>query len=376
MAIDITNYKCPRCTGPVHYNGATNRLVCDFCDGSFTVEEMEALYGKLDQPIAEPAQQPEKEPEVLTEEMLDGSGTWDVAFAGAEWGKESQQLQVMTCSSCGAELIREATNVAAICPYCGNSQVAAAELSGSKKPDLIIPFKLDKDAAIAALKKHYQGKRLLPREFTAENHIQEIQGVYVPFWLFDASVEVDATYKASRDMVHQTPTETITDTDHFIVQRSGTVDFKMVPVDGAGKMPDGYMDSIEPYDYSGLRPFAMSYLPGYLADKYDIAAEDCVKRADDRCRRSALDAVQRTVDGYNTVIPMEQNVQIHPGDVKYAMLPVWLLSTKYQDKNYLFAMNGQTGKIVGNLPVDTQKLWLWRLGAFAAATLALGWLFL
>lgn len=378
MANDITNYKCPRCTGPVHYNGATNRLECDFCDGSFTIEEMEALYGKAEQPEAAPVQQPqaEKEPEVVSEDMLDGSETWDVAFAGTDWGRESQNLQVISCSSCGAQLIRRATNVAAICPYCGNHQVDTAQLSGSKKPDLIIPFQLDKNAAIAALKKHYQGKRLLPKAFTEENHIQEIQGVYVPFWLFDAAVDVDATYKASRDIVRNTPQEVITDTDHFMVHRSGTVEFKMVPVDGASKMPDGYMDSIEPYDYSGMKPFSMSYLPGFLADKYDVAAEDSVKRADDRCRRSALDAVQRTVDGYNAVIPVEQNVRIRPGDVKYAMLPVWLLSTQYEDKNYLFAMNGQTGKIVGNLPVDNKKLLLWRLGAFVAATLALGWLFL
>ncbi len=79
-----------------------------------------------------------------------------------------------------------------------------------------------------------------------------------------------------------------------------------------------------------------------------------------------------TVVGYETCIPAQSNIRIHPGKVRYALLPVWLLSTQWNGKNFLFAMNGQTGKLIGDLPVDNKK----RLLYSVAATVALGWLFL
>ena len=138
--------------------------------------------------------------------------------------------------------------------------------------------------------------------------------------------------------------------------------FSRIPVDGSTKMPDDYMDSIEPFDYTELKPFSIGYLPGFLADKYDVSAEDSSRRADERAKNTAESCLRGSVVNYSSVLERHKNIQLHRGEVKYALLPVWLLSTKWNGQNWLFAMNGQTGKFVGKLPVDKKRKW----GIFAA----------
>lgn len=375
MANQITNYKCPACTGPLHYVGESGKLECDYCGSSFSVEEIEKQYADANEK-AEAAALLEAEEQAAKSQAPQAPAQWDVEEAGAEWGQEAQGMRAYNCPSCGAELICEETTAATACPYCGNPTILPGQFANTKKPDCIIPFRLSKEDAMAALRKHYRKKPLLPRAFSEENHIQEVKGVYVPFWLFNAKVNADVTFKATRSFTRTTSKEIITTTDHFLIQRSGSLEFNKVPVDGAKKIPDGHMDAIEPFDYQDLKPFSLAYLPGFLADKYDVTKEDSSRRADARCRQSALESLTQTVLGYETVVPMRQSYDIIPGDVKYALMPVWLLVTKWGGKDFLFAMNGQTGKLVGDLPVDKKKLFGFCAAAFAVATAALGWLFL
>ena len=238
------------------------------------------------------------------------------------------------------------------------------QFSGTLKPDYIIPFKLGKDAAINALKRHYKKKPLLPRAFSEQNHLEEVQGVYVPFWLYDGEGDVDAEFEATSSSSYQEGKFLVTETRHFHVERSGSVSFERVPVDASTKMPDEYMDSIEPYDYGELRPFSTAYLPGYLADRYDVSAEESAGRADARCRESCIQAISSTILGYDSCVPTSADVRLHSRRVKYAMMPVWMLHTKWNGKDYLFSMNGQTGKLTGDLPVSMGRFWAWFAGIF------------
>lgn len=341
MPDQVTNYQCPACTGPLHFSASTGKLECEYCGSSYTPAEVEALFAEKN--------------------------------AGAEWGEDAARMRAYNCPSCGAELICEQTTAATSCPYCGNPAVVPGKFSGTKKPDYIIPFKVTKEQAVAALKKHYKGKPLLARAFAEENHLQEIKGVYVPFWLFDGEAAADVTFATTRTHTHRTSRERIITTDHFEVGRKGTVAFSHVPVDGASKMPDAHMDAIEPFDYQELKPFSLSYLPGFLADKYDVSPEECGIRADERCKSSAVNAMRNTVVGYESCVPLRQDVRVRRGQVHYALLPVWVLSTRWRDKNYLFAMNGQTGRFIGDLPISWGRFAAWFAGIFgvSAALMAL-----
>ncbi len=355
MSAQVTNHKCPSCNGPLRYDGASGSLVCDYCGGTYSVSEIEALYAQDEAQASEAFQQAQQAAQAQQEEQA--GEDWDTSGLEESWGSDGEGMRSYICPSCNAELLCDATTAATSCPYCGNPTVVPGQFSGAWKPDLVIPFRLDKDAAVAALKNHYKGKRFLPRAFSEENHIRKLQGIYVPFWLFDGVADADATFDATRTHVHRSGDTEVTTTEHYLVRRAGSMAFEKVPVDSSSKMPDSHMDSIEPYDYTGLKPFSTAYLPGFLADKYDVSLEECAKRANERCAQSALDALRGTVSGYATCTLRSKNVRLKRGKVHYALMPVWLLSTQWQGENFLFAMNGQTGKLVGDLPVDWGRFW-------------------
>lgn len=345
MASQVSNYQCPACTGPLNYSPETGKVSCDFCGSSYELAEIEALYAQKDETAAENFAKAED------------SGQWDTSDLTEDWGEDAEGMKTYSCPSCTAELICDATTAATSCPYCGNPTVVPGQFAGAMKPDYVIGFKVDKEAAVAALKKHYSKRYFLPKAFSANNHIEKIQGVYVPFWLFDGEANGSATYHATRTRVYRQGDYRVTETSHFQVARGGSMAFAKVPVDASTKMPDDHMDSIEPYDYSELKPFSTAYLPGFLADKYDMTIEQSAERADSRCKQTLADALRGTVIGYETVMQQGSNIGIKRGKVHYALLPVWLLHTKWNGKDFLFAMNGQTGKMVGDLPVDKGKFW-------------------
>ena len=191
--------------------------------------------------------------------------------------------------------------------------------------------------------------------------------MYVPFWMFDGEVSGSVQFEAMKQRVYTSGDEEITETKEYDVRRGGSLSFEKVPVDASSKMPDDYMDSMEPYNYEELKPFSTAYLPGFLADKYDVSVEDSWERADKRCVASLVNALEQTVTDYTYSREIHRDIQLKRGKVHYALLPVWVLNTKWQGQDFLFAMNGQTGKLVGKLPASSRRV----IGLFAAVAAAL-----
>ena len=356
MAAQITNYQCPNCLAALNFQGASGQVVCDSCGTSFDVSVIEQLFADKEQEAVSAGTEP----------------AWDITMTNDFSSEEAEHIRGYICPSCNAAIICDDTTVATSCPYCGNPTVVPSQFTGGLKPDYVIPFRLNKDEAIEALKKYYKGKKFLPKTFSDGNHIDEIKGVYVPFWLYDAQTEASMRFHATKVSTRTQGNYRITDTDHYRVTRDGTVAFEKVPVDGSSKMPDAHMDSVEPFNYTELKPFSSAYLPGFLADKYDEDAEMCSKRANERIITSTERAFASTTSGYTTLKREYSNIDLKKGDVRYAFLPVWMLSTKWNGKNFLFAMNGQTGKLIGDLPVDRGRYWGWffKIAAPLAAVLA------
>jgi len=357
MANQIQNHKCPSCGAPLRFDSGLGRLKCDWCENSYTVKEVEQRYAEQTKAAEQAAAE-----ETAKQAQQKQSDVWDTSELDSGWSDADGDVSVYNCASCGAELICEQTTVATKCPYCGNNVVVAGKVSGMLRPDFVIPFKLDKAAAMQALRNHYKGKLLLPRHFKQENQISEIKGVYVPFWLYDGEMEADVHFHATRSSSRRSGDYRIVTTDHYDVHRAGVVEFSRIPVDAATKMPDGHMDALEPYDYSEMVPFAASYLPGFMADKYDVSWQDGAARADVRAQQTAMDAMRASVGMYDSCNVKSHSFAMHRGKVHYALLPVWMLSTRWRGKDYLFAMNGQTGKLVGDLPMSKGRFW----GLFAA----------
>ena len=352
----LQEYKCPCCGGAIAFDSGSQKMKCPYCDTEFEVETLQGYDAALKN----------EQPDDMQ---------WETS-AGGEWQQdEKNDLRIYVCKSCGGEIIADETTAAALCPFCNNPIVMTGQLSGALRPDYIIPFKLDKKAAKAALMKHYDGKRLLPKVFKDQNHIDEIKGVYVPFWLFDADVDASVRYRATKTHTWSDSRYNYTETEYYSVSRSGNIGFERIPVDGSEKMADDLMESVEPFNFSDAVDFQTAYLAGYMADKYDVDAEQSIERANTRIKKSTADAFAATVNGYATVMPEASNISLRSGSAKYALYPVWLLNTTWKGQKYVFAMNGQTGKIAGDLPLDKAAYKKWLFGLFGASSAALFGLF-
>ena len=398
MAEQITTYQCPACVGPLQYSAATGKLECEYCGSSYEVAEVEAFYAKKNAPTEPKLTCPACKTE-LNSEGISGEATcpgcgaefqmedlrayaaqmakkgednmnWDTE-AGSQWQEgEADGLRIYGCKQCGGEIVADETTGATHCPYCGNPVVLTGHFTGLLKPDLVIPFKVDKKAAIAALQNHYKGKVLLPKVFKDQNHIEEVKGLYVPVWLFDTDADAYVQYRATRTRTWSDSQYNYTATDYYAVLRGGGIGFENVPVDGSTKMDDALMESIEPFNIADAVPFQTAYLPGYMADKYDVDAPSSIDRANQRIKQSTEDAFRSTVLGYTSVTTVNSNISLQNGKARYALYPVWILNTDWNGQKFTFAINGQTGKIAGDLPMDKGAFWKWLLGISGAATAA------
>ena len=354
----LQQLKCPCCDGAIEFDAAEQKMKCPYCDSEFETETLAAYDAQLQ--------------ETLQEDM-----TWNTE-AGSQWETgEAEGLQSYSCTSCGGEIVADATTGATECPFCGNPVIMTGQFAGMLRPDLVIPFKVDKKAAMAALQNHYKGKVLLPKVFKDENHIKEVKGLYVPVWLFDTDADAHLRYKATRVRAWSDSQYNYTETQHYSVTRAGGIGFENVPVDGSTKMDDALMESIEPFDIRDGVDFQTAYLAGFLADKYDVDAEASIGRANQRIRQSTEDAFASTVMGYSSVIPVSTNIRLQNGRARYALYPVWILNTLWNGQKFTFGVNGQTGKTAGDLPMDKGAFWRWLLGvsgAVAAAVFGISYL--
>lgn len=340
--MSVREIKCPNCGGYMQFSPKDGKIKCDFCDSVFEAETLEQ-YAQI------------------TEEQHKDRFKWDFSE------NNSDEATVYTCPACGGEIITDDDKAASRCPYCDSPVVMTSRVSGVYRPEFIIPFSVTKEQAMQAYKDFCRKQPLLPKMFKQQARVEKITGIYAPFWIFDCDCNASAQYKTTKTRMWSDSNYNYTETSHFLVYRRGDLRFRAIPVDGSSKLENEYSESIEPYDISKAVPFNSAYLMGFIADKYDQSADFAAKRANERIKNSADYALRNTVIGYSSIVSENFGVDLYNAKSHYAMLPVWLLTTRYKDRVYSFAMNGQTGKFVGTLPPSIPKA----LGIFAAVTTGL-----
>ena len=326
-------YKCPNCDGGLVFDPESGTYACEYCLSRFSQDELAAESQSA---------------EVVQEEV--------VAEESATEETVTESAVIYHCPSCGAEIITDETTAATFCFYCHNPIVLAGKLEGEYLPDGIIPFKIKKEEATEKFMEWIQKKKFVPKGFYSKRHIEKMSGVYFPYWLYGCETNSYMNGTAKDIRIWHVGDIEYTETKIFEVRRAGKVFFKHLPKTALQKAQNAMLKGIFPYEFDALEKFHMGYLSGFQAEKRDIDKESFTTEVRQSIQKYAEKRMRDTITGRNMFSMDSQNHTIVEEDFQYTLLPVWVLTYRQGNQVYYFAMNGQTGEIVGKLPIDNKKL--------------------
>ncbi len=287
---------------------------------------------------------------------------------------ESEELQrsadgnMHICPDCGGEIPLKEHTAATQCPYCSNYLILDARVEGEYLPGKMIPFKLGKETCKKVLRDKFKKSVFAPEDFLSEVRLNSMQGTYVPFWFFDYDVNVDYQAEGTKVRNWVSGNMSYTETSYYDVRRNMDIDFRDIPVDASVEMPDDVMDLMEPYDYKQLISFEPRYMSGFYAEKYNMGAFQVESRARKKMSDDAGSLVKAQISGYSSVRQQRNDVRVNEDRQTYGLLPVWKYLYRYKDQEYPFYVNGQTGKIVGTVPISSGKVWGYTATLWACLT--------
>lgn len=339
--METVSYKCINCSGPVQYNAQKLKFYCEYCRSEFTEEELKKHWGELDQGLdANEAVNEDVQPADVPEGFED--------FAS--------NTVMYTCQSCGAEVIADKTTAATFCVYCHSPVVISNRLTGAYKPSRVIPFMISEEDAQQRFFAFCKKKHFLPKDFVSSAQLDMMKGVYYPYWLVNSLKDGSLYATAEKRRTWTSGDTEYTETKVFKVKRAGKIDFKGYPHPALAGENSKALKYVNPYDDKDYKDFTMAYLSGFLAEKRNTERADVQEDVDKELKVYAEKIYRSTIEGYDSVSVDSCNVKTLKESWDYAMLPVWMMTFFYQDKSYLYAMNGQTGKTYGELPISKGKL--------------------
>ncbi len=330
-------YKCPNCDAGLLFDANTQKFSCEFCMSAFTEEELAATAS------AERAEEKARE--------------------NAEFADEISEYY---CPNCGAEVVAEKNTVADFCYYCHNPIVLSDKVAGMMKPTKIIPFKFEKDQAVEEFLRYAKKKWFVPRDYFSAAQLDRISGIYYPFWVVDADTDSQMEGIGKKIRSWRSGDYRYTETSSFSVMRRGRIHFEDITSSAISTEDKAMLEGILPYPCELYQDFSMPYLQGFVAKKRDIEREQLTDEVKCRMNNYASTLLRRTVMGYDSFYPNGCDVGILNSHWEYSLMPIWIMTYRKKsgnkEKTYIYAMNGATGKIYGELPVSIPKLLLLALG--------------
>ncbi len=299
-------YKCRNCSGNMVFMPEKQQMYCPYCDS------------------------------VDSQEMLPGEN-------------------MHTCTMCGASIPVGTYDSAGKCPACSQYVIFDERISGEYEPKKIQPFMVGKDIAKKCIRQEFGDHMYMPDSFLEEVSLQKIEGVYVPFWLYNFEGNFDFEGTGTKTVTHTIGNVQNIETSYYQAKRNFDVSFTRMPQDASEAMPNDVMDLMEPYDYSTLKDFDPKYMSGFLAEIYCKDATIFEPRAAEKAKSAAEELLKESLYGYSGTTANVKNLTITGQSNEYALLPVWRYLYQYRGKEYPYYINGQTGKVVGEVPVSPIK---------------------
>lgn len=355
-------YKCPNCAGPLSFNPDKQKFSCPFCESDFDPKYIQDLYA-------------EREKTETSDERE--VNAYEERQKNRQEGDSEEYPVSYSCPSCGAEVVTTASTAATRCFYCQNPVVLGGRLSGEFKPDRVVPFTISKDKAVEIFLKMCGKKKFLPAGFTGKDQIEKMQGVYFPYWYVDEDLSGSISATGKKERSWTTGNRRYTETSTYRLLRTGDMKIKNVFERALKSNSREMLQSVHPFDLTKAQPFAMSYLSGFSAEKRDLEKKDVAAEIDKRMEEYAKQLLIDTMNGYQGISTEHFEDKVKDQNWNYTLLPVWIVTYKYKGEILPYAINGQTGKIYGSLPVAMGKLTAWAavIAAIVIAICILGGMF-
>ena len=328
----MQNYNCKNCGAELYWDAQVGCLKCQFCDSEYQVSDFEDETTKKEQVNNEAIEQ-----EFVNSEIV-------------------EDMAVYECKNCGGEVVALKTTMATICPYCGEAISITSKSVGEFRPEICIPFQKDKKTAMELYKNYVSKSFLTPKAFKEQSVIEKIQGLFVPFHLHTINDRASHVFRGERVTSSRVGYDKVTTHRIYNLSVEANGEFERIPTDAAVGIQNEMMDALEPFDYNGLEAYNPAYMAGFLAEQRDDDPVKMDERAEERVKEGMETRARGAFSGCLGMNLVNKNDVIESHKSEYAMLPVWLLNVNHEGVKYTFAINGQSGKVVGKLPIDKKKL--------------------
>ena len=371
--MDVLTHKCPNCGGALTFEPDDQKFHCPYCLSIFTVDEVSEFEEKQKQAqMAEP-ETPAEEPTAESASETETINTTDTAGEAENAEGVSDSMDLFLCPNCGAEIVTDATTAATYCYYCHNPVVLQGRLSGNFLPNKVLPFAIGKEEATVKFLEWAQKKAFVPKDFFSQEQVEKLTGVYFPYWDVDAETQGELTGTGTSLRVWIVGDIEYTETKQYEIERAGKIKFKNLVKNALSKnVQQKMVTGVQPFPLEKAVEFKNQYLAGFQAEKRDIEYADMQETVKKELHSYSEDLLRGTVGSFSTFVPRQKNVDVTKEEEQYLLLPVWLVTYRSNDsdkKTYYYAMNGQTGKVSGVLPISYKKLGLTALGIFLGVLL-------
>lgn len=329
----MQKYECKTCGAELKWNATAGALQCDYCGSTFSPEEFDDA--------------------TTTDAVNDTSSVMDTTYTSHE--VEDGQL-IYKCNECGAEVVALETTMATECPYCGRPISITSAHKGEFRPEKVLPYKVEKEQAIENLKKYLSKAILAPEKFRASTFIDQIKGLYIPFYLHNFSLKSYGSYECEQISSKLSGDDKVETHQVFNVQLRGMTDFERIPVDGSTAIDDSIMYALEPFEFENLKDYNPAYMAGYYADQPDETVDSTKERAFSRGKSAVEEKFLERLKKYDSVKRASISHSSSAHSAEYAMLPIWRLNVSFKNRIYQYTINGQTGEVSGKIPISIPKV--------------------
>lgn len=312
--------KCPNCNGTLVYDITKDVLKCKHCGSLIDTADYKR----------------------------------DNSADETEWG----DAILFTCRNCGAQLISMDDTAVTYCSYCGSETILRSQMSGDRKPRYLIPFKISKRKCKNIYTKELSKKLYVPEELKQPEFIEKFRAIYIPYWMYYVKFREDpfslSGYKSYTRGNYDYYEE------YEVAAKIHDNGLYGIPYDGSRNFDDSIAQEIAPFSRKDLIPYNPAYLAGMYADRANVDAEVYEKEVTDRATEEAINDIRSDFKGINLIFPKNVQQQKEFLKTRYIghdsiYLPVWFLTWRNNDRVAYAIINGQTGKIHIDLPVDKKK---------------------